>query len=888
MHWVEMKPVYAIPFFFVLLSSASVAAATEGSTAEWSSSDPLAIPYEIRREQFEKGNLVMNPSFEEGVMDSENGAPSFSIRGWEVVGKNIQWLHSELDREAVSDGQHSVKIERAKVDEVAEAEGILSDYIPVIPGNYDFFYDIRLKNILNNRSRLGVRVYDAVSVKVLYFDKAKKPLDPAALNPVNRKRIDSSDKSYSFSNYWRIPDFPWGKVRGRTYNYPFSEGDIPDQTRFVRLFFGLKGTGTMWLDHVVYRFSKWNFSALERMRPQMAIKASPAERIIPAPKFIKPMEAIHYYDPGSPQCSLPSIILPDEPTAGDLSAARVLREKLDRVIRRSGLNEQDPAREMDRVGKDSNWTGEAAGRLVFSIGKSGLYNHVQPVLPLHLIEDKPQGYVIKAQQVGDTHVVFLMGGSSTGNFYAATTAMQLLGTDRCIYHSADVVDFPDFEGRGFFLKRWEKLKEEMALHILDRLGRYKLNKIYTAYDHPTNPWYDPDAAFKRGLERIGGFCKESGIMRLAVMVNPYAHFDFEASEEDLDDQARSTWTHSSPQSLEVLKEAFRIGLEAGADTIMLRADDYMPHEGVNRKNFSLYTAEDRARFVNLQNGHAFLINSLKLWLEKDHPATRFEFCPPWYANEFIDRSEGKAEIYFRELTAQIPRDVAIIWTGPTVRSLSIDMADIRRYQSLIERWPMSWDNTLYARNIESKSYGGYAAFYPGKVRMCNLFEPYDTYRPERFHQYNDGAQMYVNGNGSTEIYQIKYATVADYLWNTSAYDPDRSLWVVLSNDYGPVCARDLLLLNDAYYGLYDVCLRIEMEGVRDEWVAKGRVFLGELTQHLGHVVGQLPPEQPILKELEVLRNRQEERFNRLCELAAGGGSPGDRPPPPAPAPQSGN
>jgi hypothetical protein len=260
-----------------------------------------------------------------------------------------------------------------------------------------------------------------------------------------------------------------------------------------------------------------------------------------------------------------------------------------------------------------------------------------------------------------------------------------------------------------------------------------------------------------------------------------------------------------------------------------------------------------------------------------------EFCPPWYANEFIDRSDGKAEIYFRELTQQIPRDVAIIWTGPTVRSLSIDMADIRRYGSLIGRWPMTWDNTLYARNIKSKNYGGYTTFYPGKVRMCNLFEPYDVYRPEKFHEYNDGARMYVNGKGLSEIYQIKYATAGDYLWNTSAYDPERSLWVVLSSTYGPNCARDLLLFNDAYYGLYDVCLRMELEGVSNEWITKGKGFSSALSNHLSHIAGQLPADQPILKEIAVLRNRLAERFKRLCDTAPGGLPLGKHP-----LPQSGS
>jgi len=641
----------------------------------------------------------------------------------------------------------------------------------------------------------------------------------------------------------------------------------------------------MWLDNVDYRYSKWNFTALERIRPQMSMKSSPAERIIPAPKFIKPLKAIDYCYPGSPPCIVPSITLPDEPTPGDLSAAKVLREKLESVIRRSGLNEENPGSGGDKAPQASTLTYAASGRLIFSIGKTGIYRDVKPELPLHLIKDKPQGYVIKTQQVADAHVVFLMGGSAIGNFYAAATAVQLLDPERCVYHSADVVDFPDFEERGFFFKRWERLKNpETALRILERLGLYKLNQVYTTYENPKRPWYKPDAAFKRGLKRIGGFCKETGMMGLASMVNPYAHLDFEPSEEDLDEGVRSLWTHSSPQSLDRLKEVFLIGLEAGAETVMLRADDHIPHAGDNRNNFSLYTIEDKARFVNLQNAHAYIINNLKRWLDKEYPGTRLEFCPPWYANEFIDRSDGKAEIYFRELTQQIPSDVAIVWTGPTVRSLSIDMADIGRYQSLIGRWPMSWDNTLYARNIESKNYGGYATFYPGKVRMCNLFEPYDTYRPEGFHNYNDDSRLYVNGNGSSEIYQIKYATVADYAWNTSGYDPERSLWVVLSSSYGPACAKDLLLFNDAYYGLYDLCLRMEMEGVRDEWVDRGRMSLGALSDQLNRISGQLPSDSPLLSELQVLRDRQAERFKALCGTAPGGSPPKETPSPSEPFP----
>ena len=79
--------------------------------------------------------------------------------------------------------------------------------------------------------------------------------------------------------------------------------------------------------------------------------------------------------------------------------------------------------------------------------------------------------------------------------------------------------------------------------------------------------------------------------------------------------------------------------------------------------------------------------------------------------------------------------------------------------------------------------------------MCNLFEPYDTYRPAAFQEYNDGRQMYINGAAYSEVYKIKYATVADYQWNTAAYNPELALWKALTKTYGRPVAEKLLHFN---------------------------------------------------------------------------------------------
>jgi hypothetical protein len=601
------------------------------------------------------------------------------------------------------------------------------------------------------------------------------------------------------------------------------------------------------------------------VRPHIERPLSTLDRLIPTPKDIRLVREVAFVNPNLINESGPLVVLPDNPAPADRAAARLLEKKLNAALTRVKPSGTAPELRARIVAGDFEGKELPSARLIFSIGANNLVRKFGPDLPLKPASGNPQGYVIQPVDTGACHMVFLAGDTAVGNFYAAATAAQLIEEERCIYHSAVVVDYPDFLGRSYLLKRWETLAElDRDIEGLELMARLKLNKTYAGYGGPAKDWHRPDALFKAGIAEIGQYCRENGVMSLGVMVNPYSHFEFEPAAETLSDRARYTWTHASTDSLETLQAIFGLGLNAGADTIMLLADDFVPHEGRNRKNFSLYTPEDRRRFVNLQTAQAYVINRLKAWLDSDHPGTRFEFCPPWYANEFIDRSEGKAEIYLQELTARIPPDVAAVWTGPTVRSLSLDLADLRRYRSLIGRWPMFWDNTLHARNLETTVYGGYTAHYPGKVRLCNLFEPLDADRPAGFHELNDGRHIYMNGAADSEIYRIKFATVADYEWNTSAYEPERSLWKALVRAYGHESAVEILFFNDAYYGLYEMCMRMEVKDQRQaEYGRRGAAWLERLDGSWFKLNRLLPAGHALLGELAAYRDRQKSRFEGL-------------------------
>jgi hypothetical protein len=833
------------------LFPALVAAAPNVCGPDWTSADPLSIPYAERLRWYQAANLAPNPSFEAGNPTGGGLDPA----GWEKVGLQVEWVDRRQPPGSgtdVSHGDRSIRIRRTSTGEADPAEGILSDFIPVIPGNYEFTYDVRLENLTSARPRLGTRLDDAVTVRLLFFDRDRVQLEGLGVNPVNGAAIDAGNKSYTFANYWSIDAFPWATVRARTYNYPYSEGDIPDRARYVRLFFGLRSAGSMWVDRVDFRYSKWNFTALERLQPWLGRPLDPVERLIPTPKDIRPLRPVAWHA-GAPAL----IVLPEKPAPAERTAAALLLGELNRGT------PGDARAAIAETGMPSHALLDRA--LVFSIGRTRLARELKPDLPLSELSGREQGYLIHPVEAGGCHVVFLAAESPVGVYYAATTAAQLVEGEAGVYHSARVVDYPDFLVRSYRLAGWSGLADlDRDLQGLDAMSRHKLNLVYAAHDGPN--WYRPDRLYRVGVAEVGAWCRKTGVMALGAMVNPYSHLGFMPSEAGLTEAERSTWTHAEDVSWKKLQSAFRVALAAGAGTLMLLADDHVPHAGSNRYAYSLYTPGDRRRFLNLQNAQAAVINRLKAWVDRDFPGTRIEFCPPWYANEFIDRSEGGAEIYFRELAAQIPGEVAIVWTGPTVRSLALDAADLRRYRGLGGRPPLFWDNTLYARNIETRAYGGYAAHYPGKVRMCSLFEPLDVERPPDFHALTYGRRLYVNGTAVPELYRIQYATVADWAWNAGAYVPERSLWKALVRAYGSAAAGEALAFNDAYYGLYQVCMRAErVETGPEEAARRGRDWIDILDRHLASLRGLLPPGHRLPGELAEHLERQKARLEQGIE-----------------------
>jgi uncharacterized membrane protein YccC len=82
--------------------------------------------------------------------------------------------------------------------------------------------------------------------------------------------------------------------------------------------------------------------------------------------------------------------------------------------------------------------------------------------------------------------------------------------------------------------------------------------------------------------------------------------------------------------------------------------------------------------------------------------------------------------------------------------------------------------------------------------------------------------------------------------------------------FGREGAQEILFFNDAYYGLYEACSRMEQEdGNTREPARQGAFWLDRLEASLFKLARQLPEGHALSAELQMYRDRQKQRFKDL-------------------------
>ncbi len=819
----------------------------------WSSSDFSSIPIRQRIMQADRGNLVRNPSFEFGrSIDVDSAVHSSNITAWTMMGENVTWVFdstSEPTADEVRSGSHSIQIHRDHAEPYdRKGAGIISDFIRVIPGNYDLSFWIRLSDIKPPRVRKGRRMSVGIDIRILFYDKNRLLLSE---NPnLGQESAGYIRKSDAFSDFWYIDSLGWTSVKGRSSNNFFTKGDIPDEARYVKVYLGLRGSGTMWIDDVDLRYGRRNFTPLERTSRLVDTSLAKLELILPTPKEIKSAEPYQFHFEGSDTLPLPIILIPLKSEKQTRAAADLLKSKIDGVFAKHFGTDSIQGIQII-AGGDPGEIGE--GGLIFSLGDRSLARGMENL----------QGYVIRTDTL-NSNLIHLSGASARGDFYAAATAIQML--DGFLFYRADIRDFPDIHERAFMVSPVTAASNTIDYipHLTEMAGM-KLNFAYLDYYRSKTLWQQESTAYLDGLKAIGKENRTTEMLSLAQMVNPYAFLPEGAMVDSLDTDLRERWTHSGDASMERLKVQLHEGLKAGATTLVLCTNDHLPlsPEG----NYNLYSQKDNENYLNLQAAHLEMIRSVLSWRNGIDRGIGIEFLSPWYSNNELGLSRGQAERYLVDLASKLPEDLKFLWTGPSIRSADISKVDFKRYQELSGRELVLMDNTLGSLSdlsFDTLSMNGNHM----KLRSLSLFDPFAVDFSDPFALLEGNGKMLVNAPLSSEIMKLRMATAADFMWNTGDYNPDISIYKVLVSGFGEIITTELYVFNDAYYSALAsiIGLRNGMEQQRTIRHINVQFDLMEETLH--NLDRSLVDRPELLNELKQLKQSVESIYDAELKTVA--------------------
>ncbi len=317
-----------------------------------------------------------------------------------------------------------------------------------------------------------------------------------------------------------------------------------------------------------------------------------------------------------------------------------------------------------------------------------------------------------------------------------------------------IADFPSFPERGivegFYGVPWD---HQDRLDMLRFEGQHGMNVYYYApKDDPYHRklWREPYPPGE--MARLGELVDSarSNFVDFCFAVSPGL-----------------SMVYSSDEDFEKLTAKLASVSKLGVTCFALFLDDVPPE---------LRDPQDRARFKTLAEAHVALINKLDARLKSQSSASRLTVTPTTYTNEWGSRD------YIREFGAGVNPDVAIVWTGPEVVSPAITVAQAREWGELLRRNPLIWDNFPVNDGISWRLNLG-----PLRGRDSNL--PVAA------------AGLVSNPMNQARASLIALETVADYLWNSLAYDPERSYDKALADQYGKD-ARKLLAPFLETYGDY--------------------------------------------------------------------------------------
>nr|WP_277398278.1 beta-N-acetylglucosaminidase domain-containing protein [Neobacillus citreus] len=353
-----------------------------------------------------------------------------------------------------------------------------------------------------------------------------------------------------------------------------------------------------------------------------------------------------------------------------------------------------------------------------------------------------EGYVLATGHAAGHKTIVLAGKDVAGTFYAAMSFQQMIqkrsGQDWI--PGIEIRDWPKMALRGsvegFYGVQWT---HEERLDQLDFYGRKKMNQyVYAPKDdlYHRNQWREP--------------YPEEEIKRLKELVDRanqnHVEFVFAVSPG-------ASVCHSGDSDFQALIDKMQAVYDIGVRSFALFYDDI---------NKDLHCGQDKEKFANdpspFAAAQAYLLNRFNKEFIKTHEGTARLITVP------TDYTGTGTNTYKERFADLVDSDVIFYWTGTDVASPQITGEQTKKISAIFKHDILIWDNyTAHDYNINDLITG------PLTGRSADLSDYVIGFHANPM-------------SGQPEASKITLFTVADYMWNPDAYQPENS-WLNSIKDF---------------------------------------------------------------------------------------------------------
>lgn len=381
------------------------------------------------------------------------------------------------------------------------------------------------------------------------------------------------------------------------------------------------------------------------------------------------------------------------------------------------------------------------------------------------VPEKPEGYRIHGATQNGRAIILLRGRDRMGLLWAITSFNQLItrkdGT--AVAQRAEIVDYPSLPNRSYLTTGLDRVAPDPNASRLCAetaawlAPRFKMNRVYYHIGilvnrrGPYTDWRLPSPDFvKEDIRRTGAILSPLGIEWYAA-VNPGEEIRCKN-----DDDYRAMLAHA------------RLVASAGGHFAYFQDDSRFP-----------LNADDQRDFGNAREADIYFIQRLYNGLRAEYPAAKLLFCPPFYWGPDGSHTYPESrEEYLGALGLRLPREIGIVWTGPRVKSGDVEREQVQWITNLIRRKPVYSQNTFGAPHLAGFHYATDPLPIWTERYYDGFWQDIDTYT--------------LNSDPGAVIATL---TLADYMWNPKAYNPEKSVEEACKMLCGPESWPGLVELN---------------------------------------------------------------------------------------------